>query len=309
MAVKSITRFGIQRKIVANMCTESWQNIPHVSYQYEPDVTKFMEAFKKFSAEKNVEGKAKITFNSVLLKAIAEAIEVDPMINAHIHYEKGLVRGKVTEYDNIDISVPWILPDGNMMTITMKDMGNKSLREIAEYQADINRRLEKTNLVEALYSVAFHDTLDKLKGGHIIRAIKRLYGANSNKRHRIVRLKGAEKKAYNAIPATEKITRDDLKQGTITVSNVGADTRGLSGQVAMLMIIPPQVCVIGIGKLTKKPMVVTDENGEDKVEIRTVLPMNIVFDHRALDFGEVRPFLTKMEEFFQNPELVLNDEA
>jgi pyruvate dehydrogenase E2 component (dihydrolipoamide acetyltransferase) len=191
----------------------------------------------------------------------------------------------------------------------MKDMGNKSLREIAEYQADINRRLEKTNLVEALYSVAFHDTLDKLKGGHIIRAIKRLYGANSNKRHRIVRLKGAEKKAYDAIPATEKITRDDLKQGTITVSNVGADTRGLSGQVAMLMIIPPQVCVIGIGKLTKKPVVVTDENGEDKVEIRTVLPMNIVFDHRALDFGEVRPFLTKMEEFFQNPELVLNDEA
>lgn len=309
MAIKSITRFGIQRKIVANMCTESWQNIPHVSYQYEPDVTKFMEAFKKFSAEKNVEGQAKITFNSVLLKAIAEAIEVDPMINAHIHYEKGLVRGKVTEFDNIDISVPWILPDGNMMTITMKDMGNKTLREIAEYQADINRRLEKTNLVEALYSVAFHDTLDKLKHGHILRAIKRLYGANSNKRHRVVRLKGAEKKAYEAIPATEKITRDDLKQGTITVSNVGADTRGLSGQVAMLMIIPPQVCVIGIGKLSKKPVVVTDENGEERIEIRTILPMNVVFDHRALDFGEVRPFLTKMEEFFQNPELVLNDEA
>lgn len=309
MAIKSITRFGIQRKIVANMCTESWQNIPHVSYQYEPDVTKFMEAFKKFSAEKNVEGKSKITLNSVLLKAIAEAIEVDPMINAHIHYEKGLVRGKVTEFDNIDISVPWILPDGNMMTITMKDMGNKTLREIADYQADINRRLEKTNLVEALYSVAFHDTLDKLKHGHIIRAIKRLYGANSNKRHRIVRLKGAEKKAYKAIPDTDKITRDDLKQGTITVSNVGADTRGLSGEVAMLMIIPPQVCVICIGTLQKKPMVITDENGEDKVEIRTVLPINIVFDHRALDFGEVRPFLTKMEEFFQNPELVLNDEA
>ena len=46
MAVKSVTRFGIQRKIVANMTTESWQNIPHVSYQYEPDVTKFMEEFK-----------------------------------------------------------------------------------------------------------------------------------------------------------------------------------------------------------------------------------------------------------------------
>ena len=297
MAIKSITRFGIQRKIVANMTTESWQNIPHVSYQYEPDVTKFMEAFKKFQEEHNADDGPKITFNAVLLKAIAEAIEEDPCINAHFHFEKGLVRGKVTEFDHIDMSVPWILPDGKMMTI-----------KIAEYQADINRRLEKTVLVEALYSVSFHDTLDKLKKGHIIKAIKRIYGANTGK-HKIVRLKGAEKKAYKAIPDSDKITRADLKQGTITVSNVGADTRGLSGQIAMLMIIPPQVCVIGIGTLKRQPVVIKDENGEEKIEIRTILPMNIVFDHRCLDFGEVRPFLTKMEEFFQNPELILNDRA
>ena len=309
MGVKSVSRFGIQRKIVANMTTESWQNIPHVSYQYEPDVTKFVEEFKKFTAEHQGDSGARITFNSVLLKAIAEAIEVDPVINAHMHYEKGLVRGKVTVFDNIDISVPWILPSGEMMTITMKDMGNKTLKEIAEYQADINRRLEKTNLTEALYSVSFHDTVDKLKKGHVIKALKRLYGANTNKRHRIQRLKGEEKKAYNAIPETDRITRTDLKQGTITVSNVGADTRGLSGEVAMLMVIPPQVCVIGIGTLQRKPVVITDENGNETVEIRTILPMNICFDHRALDFGEVRPFLSKMEEFFQNPGLVLNDKA
>lgn len=307
MAVKNVTRFGIQRKIVANMTTESWQNIPHVSYLFEPDVTEFMEAFKKFSEENNKGDGPKITLNAVLLKAIAEAIEVDPMINAHMHYEKGLVRGKVTVFDNIDISVPWILPSGEMMTITMKDMGNKTLKEIAEYQADINRRLEKTNLTEALYSVSFHDTIDKLKKGHILQALKRLYGANTNKRHKIQRLKGAEKKAYDAIPETEKITRADLKQGTITVSNVGADTRGLSGEVAMLMVIPPQICVIGIGSLQKRPVVVTDENGEDKIVIKTILPMNICFDHRALDFGEVRPFLTKLNDFFQHPEEILND--
>ena len=307
MGVKSITRFGIQRKIVANMTTESWQNIPHVSFLYEPDVTDFMAAFKEFTA--NHKSQNKITLNSVLLKAIAEAIEVDPVINAHMHYEKGLVRGKVTVFDNIDISVPWILPDGNMMTITMKDMGNKTLEEIAAYQADINRRLQNTNLVEALYSVSFHDTIEKLKKGHIIKAIKRIYGANSNKRHKIIRLKGAEKKAYKAIPDTEKITRADLKQGTITVSNVGADSRGLNGEVAMLMVIPPQICVIGIGALQRKPLVMKDENGEERIEIRTVLPINICFDHRALDFGEVRPFLTKLEEFFQNPGLILNDNA
>ncbi len=309
MAVKSVTRFGIQRKIVANMTTESWQNIPHVSYQYEPDVTKFVEEFKKFTAEHQGDSGAKITFNAVLLKAFAEAIEVDPVINAHMHFEKGLVRGKVTVFDNIDISVPWILPSGEMMTITMKDMGNKTLKEIAEYQADINRRLEKTNLTEALYSVSFNDTIEKLKKGHILKAIKRLYGANTNKKHKIHLLKGEEKKAYEAIPETERITYKDLKQGTITISNIGADTRGLSGECAMLMVIPPQVCAICIGSLQRRPIVVKDEDGNEKVEIRTILPMDICFDHRALDFGDVRPFLSKMEEFFQNPEMILNLEA
>lgn len=307
MAVKSITRFGIQRKIVANMTTESWQNIPHVSYLYEPDVTDFLAKFKKFQNECGYE--VKPTFNAVLLKAIAEAIEVDPVINAHIHYERGLVRGKVTVFDNIDISVPWTLPDGNMMTITMKDMGNKTLKEIAEYQADINRRLEKTNLTEALYSVSFHDTVDKLKKGHILKAIKRLYGANTNPKHKIKLLKGAEKKAYEAIPETERITRNDLKQGTITVSNIGADSRGLAGECAMLMVIPPQICAIGIGALQRRPVVVKNENGEEEIVIRTILPMNVCFDHRALDFGEVRPFLTKMQEIFENPEMILNHNA
>ncbi len=309
MAVKSVTRFGIQRKIVANMTTESWQNIPHVSYQYEPDVTKFVEEFKKFTAEHQGDSGAKITFNAVLLKAFAEAIEADPVINAHMHFEKGLVRGKVTVFDNIDISVPWILPSGEMMTITMKDMGNKTLKEIAEYQADINRRLEKTNLTEALYSVSFNDTIEKLKKGHVIKALKRLFGANTNKNHKIPLLKGEAKKAYEAIPETDRITYKDLKQGTITVSNIGADTRGISGECAMLMVIPPQVCAICIGSLQRRPVVVKDEEGNEKVEIRTILPMNICFDHRALDFGDVRPFISKMEEFFQNPEMILNLEA
>ncbi|MBO5065485.1 MAG: 2-oxo acid dehydrogenase subunit E2 [Clostridia bacterium] len=309
MGVKSVTRFGIQRKIVANMTTESWQNIPHVSYLFEPDVTDFVAEFKKFTSENKSPNGNKVTFNAVLLKAIAEAIEVDPMINAHMHYEKGLVRGKVTVYDNIDISVPWTLPSGEMMTITMKDMGNKTLMEIADYQADINYRLEKTNLTEALYSVSYRDTIDELKKGHILKALKRLYGANTNKRHKIHLLKGAEKKAYEAIPETDRITYKDLKQGTITVSNIGADSRGLAGECAMLMVIPPQICAIGIGALQRKPVVITDDDGNENVEIRTILPINICFDHRALDFGEVRPFLTKLDEFFRNPKEILNHNA
>lgn len=303
MRIRDITRFGIQRKIVANMTSESWKNIPHVSYLYEPDVTHFLECFEEFKSK--VSDDYRVTLNMVVLKAIAEAVKAAPQINAHIHFERKLVRGKITEFDNVDISVPWTLPNGEMMTVNMKDMGNRSLKNISEYTDDINRRFEKTNLVEALYSVSIHDTLYKFTHGHPIQAIQRIYGAKTNPRHKVVTLTGKEKKAYDAIPETERITYKDLEQGTITVSNIGSISRGLSGELGLLMIIPPQICAIGVGSLQKKPVVVTNDKGEDEVKVATVLPICVCFDHRALDFGEVKPFVWKLDEIFKNPELIL----
>lgn len=299
----NVLRFGIQRKIVATMTTESWRHVPHVSFVYEPDVTDFVEAYKKFDEETDY----KLTFNTAMLKAISEGIKANPSMNAHIHYELKLVRGKLTFFDNIDISVPWTLPDGNMMTICMKDVGNKSLQELAAYTDDINYRLKKTNLNEALYSISIHDTMERLAGGHFLSALQRLYGSKTNPKHKVIPLRGKAKKEYYSIPDSEKITYDDLRQGTITVSNIGAASRGINGYLDMLMIIPPQICAIGLSALQKKPIVTKDENGEEKVEVRTIMPICICFDHRALDFGEVQPFIARMEEIFKKPEIVLKN--
>ncbi|MBR2876679.1 MAG: 2-oxo acid dehydrogenase subunit E2, partial [Clostridia bacterium] len=206
-----------------------------------------------------------------------------------------------------DISVPWPLPDGTMMTINMKDMGNRDLQDIAKYSAEINRKLANTNLTEALYSVSIHNTIDALKRGHLIKAALRIIGAKTQKKHKVVTLTGKEKKAYDSIPASEKITREDLAQGTFLVSNVGNLVRGLPGSVEVLMIIPPMVCAVGIGSIQKKPVVVTNENGEEEIGIANILPMAICFDHRALDFAEVSPFIRKLDEIFNNPEIILGD--
>ena len=282
------------------MTTDSWRHIPHVSYIYDADVTDFVAAYKQFDEETPYH----ITFNTVMLKALSEGIKAAPRMNAHMHFEPKLVRGKLTFYDKIDISVPWTLPDGNMMTITMKDMGNKSLKEMTEYTEDINRRLKNTNLTEALYSVSINDTMEMMKSGHILRAIQRLYGSKTNPRHRVTPLKGREKEEYDRIPDSDKITIEDLRQGTITISNVGASAKGIQGALDMLMIIPPQICAIGISSMQRRPAVVTDEEGNEKMEIRTILPMCICFDHRALDFGEVKPFLAKLDDIFEHPEQI-----
>lgn len=303
MRVIDIVRFNIQRKIVASQTVASWQNLPHVSYIFEPDVTDFIEKYNEF--KKTLPEDLHITLNTVIVKAITEGLKAAPKMNAHLHYEPKLVRGKFTTYDNIDVSMPWILPNGEMMTINMRDMGNRSLTNITNYMKKTQARLEKTNLQEAMYQVSLDNTLQNLQKGRFVQSIARLIGSKTQKRHRVSPLKGDEKKAYDMIPDSEKITKHNLEPGTITISNVGALTRGNPGKIAMLMIIPPQVCAIGLGAVTKTPIVAQDENGKDYIKIAQILPMNICFDHRAMDFGDIKPFMDRLREIFDNPETLL----
>lgn len=298
MRESGVSRFGIQRKIVANMTSQSWSEIPHVSYNYEPDITEFYEKYKQFS-EKSKDS-VNITFNTILLKTIAKALKAAPKMNAHLHFEKALVRGKVTQYENIDVSLPWILPSGEMMTITLKDIGNRSVEQLQEYINGMARKIENTNLEEAMYRISLHDTLEYLKKGKLIKVILRLIGSKTGN-HKVKGLKGKEKKEYEKI--SDKLTYHDLRQGTITMSNIGSITKGLAGVVSMLMIIPPQVVAIGVASIYKKPIVTVDENGKDAIKIAKVLPVCVCFDHRALDFGDIKPFIVELEKIFKNPEI------
>ena len=297
------THFGIARKIVANMTTESWETIPHSSFIYEPEVSKFLDVLKQL----NESGKfpVKLTVNTVMLKALTEAFKAAPQLNAHIDFNRKLVRGKVTEYDEIHAGMTWVLPNGEMMTINLHDIGNKSLVELTEYIADVSRRIGNTDLTEVMFSVSFNDTIEKLKKGKIKQAVLRLFGAKTGK-HKIKTLSGKAKKEYYAIPESDRLTADDIKQGTVTISNIGSITRGIPGHASLLSIIPPQIFVVCIGSAIKKPVVKQDENGNDIIVVGQEMPIDLVFDHRAVDFGEVAPFVRRLEEIFKNPEEMYN---
>ena len=49
MSIYKKERFGIARKIVSNMTSESWEQIPHSSLSYEADVTDLLEECKKLN--------------------------------------------------------------------------------------------------------------------------------------------------------------------------------------------------------------------------------------------------------------------
>jgi len=290
--------FGIQRKIVSNMTAESWETIPHVTYNYEPDVTDFMREYKKLNIGRSKDDK--ITVNTLMLKVITEGLKAAPILNSHINFNRKLVRGELNTFEDINISMPMILPNGEMMTVNLHNFENKNLDEMTAEIKDVARRAENSDLNEVMFDVSLDNTLTALKHGKIMQTLCRLIGSKTGK-HKVKTLKGKAKKEYEAIPVEDRLTKHDIEQGTTTVSNIGSTYRQQRGSTCLLEIIPPQVTAFAVGAVQDKPVVVTDAFGKKDVEARQVLPICIAFDHRALDFGDVVPFLERLDDIFENP--------
>jgi pyruvate dehydrogenase E2 component (dihydrolipoamide acetyltransferase) len=77
----------------------------------------------------------------------------------------------------------------------------------------------------------------------------------------------------------------DLRGGTLTLSNFGR----FGGRHAMLVITPPQVAILGTGRVT--PRVIARDG---KAVIRSMLPLSLSFDHRAVTGAEAARFLAAL---------------
>ena len=301
--ITNTEHFGLQRKIVANMTSESWQNIPHVTYNYEADMTEILTELKKINLQRKKEDK--ITVNTLMLKVIAEGLKAAPAMNAHLDYNSFLVRGRIDTFDEINISIPMVMSDGRMMTVNVRGFEKMGLDEISDKIADVRRRMENTILEEAMYEASFANTINELKKGKILKAAGRLFGAKTGK-HRIRLLSGEERRNYYSISEEDRLTGYDIEQGTVTVSNLGSLDRNLTGSVSLLEIIPPQVAAFGIGAIQDKVVCATDSCGVKSADFKKILPICIAFDHRALDFGDVIPFIRRCNQIFENPKIIRN---
>lgn len=299
--ITNTENFGLQRKIVANMTTESWQTIPHVAYNYEADVTDLITELKKINASRSLD--KRITVNTLMLKVIAEGLKASPQMNAHINYNHKLVRGRTDTFEQINISVPMIMPTGEMMTINVKGFEWMNLDDIGEKFKDIRRKAENTILDEAMYEVSFANTINELKKGRIFKALGRLIGSKTGK-DKIELLTGEDRRRYYSISENDRLTGHDIEQGTVTVSNLGSLDKSLTGSVSLLEVIPPQVAAFGLGTIQDKVVCATDSCGIKNADFRKILPICIAFDHRALDFGDIVPFIKKCNSVFENPQII-----
>ena len=89
-----------------------------------------------------------------------------------------------------------------------------------------------------------------------------------------------------------KITPDELGGGTFTLTNTGS--RGALFDTPI--INQPQVAILGLGAIVKRPMVVPGEDGGETIAIRSMVYLALSYDHRVVDGADAARFLVTLKE-------------
>jgi pyruvate dehydrogenase E2 component (dihydrolipoamide acetyltransferase) len=91
---------------------------------------------------------------------------------------------------------------------------------------------------------------------------------------------------------TKKLKPEDVEGSTFTVTNPGQ-----FGAVFGLPIInQPNSAIMGVGGITKQPMVLTDKDGNDSIAIRSVVHLTLGYDHRLIDGAVADQFMAQVKK-------------
>jgi len=95
---------------------------------------------------------------------------------------------------------------------------------------------------------------------------------------------------------TKKLSPDEIQRGTFTITNPG-----VFGSYAGAPIInQPQVAILGVGAIEKRPKVVTLPDGTDTIAIRTMGMVSMSYDHRVVDGADADRFLADVKRTLEN---------
>ena len=94
---------------------------------------------------------------------------------------------------------------------------------------------------------------------------------------------------------TKKLLPDDIQRGTFTITNPG----GFGPFAGIPIINQPQVAILGVGAIEKRPKVVTGSDGTESIAIRTMGMLTMSYDHRVVDGADADKFLADVKKLLQ----------
>ncbi|MEX5299440.1 2-oxoglutarate dehydrogenase, E2 component, dihydrolipoamide succinyltransferase [Kocuria sp. CPCC 205292] len=215
------------RMTIAQRMRESLQEAAQLTQVTEVDMTRVAVLRDRAKAKFQQREGAKLTYLPFFAKAVAEALQAHPKLNATFkEAEKEIV---YNGSENIAIAVD--TPKGLLVPV-IKNAGDLNLGGLAKQIADLGSRAKDGN-----------------------------------------------------------ITPDDLTGGTFTITNLGS----FGALFDTPIINQPQVAILGTGSIVKRPMVVSDADGNDTIAIRQMCYLSLTYDHRLVDGADAGRFLQALK--------------
>jgi 2-oxoglutarate dehydrogenase E2 component (dihydrolipoamide succinyltransferase) len=93
----------------------------------------------------------------------------------------------------------------------------------------------------------------------------------------------------------KQLKPDEVTGGTFTITNPGV----FGGLFGTPIINQPQVAILGVGTIEKRPKVITTAEGDDVIAIRSMAYFALTFDHRIIDGADAERFLSYLKEVLE----------
>lgn len=100
---------------------------------------------------------------------------------------------------------------------------------------------------------------------------------------------------------TKKLMPDEVAGGTFTITNPGV----FGGLFGTPIINQPQVAILCVGTIEKRPKVITTTEGDDVIAIRSMAYFALTYDHRIVDGADAEKFLSFMKVYLENTQFSL----
>lgn len=100
---------------------------------------------------------------------------------------------------------------------------------------------------------------------------------------------------------SKQLKPDEVAGGTFTITNPGV----FGGLFGTPIINQPQLAILGVGKIEKRPKVLTTPEGEDYIAIRHLAYFALSFDHRVIDGADAERFLAYLKEHLESAQFAI----
>ncbi|MFQ5551759.1 MAG: 2-oxo acid dehydrogenase subunit E2, partial [Gemmatimonadales bacterium] len=91
---------------------------------------------------------------------------------------------------------------------------------------------------------------------------------------------------------SKRLSPDEVQGGTFTITNPGT----FGSYIGTPIINQPQVAILGMGAIEKRPKVITLDDGQDVIAIRTMGMISMSYDHRIVDGADADRFLSDLKK-------------